>query len=545
MADVITRFKVETAEYDRKIGQSKKCLDEFRKSGKGAGDALKDFTGMMGLSIGSLTTMTAAVGAASAAIAIAKDAFTQSESNIDEWGRTVEGAKGAYDYFLQSINNGNWSNFFSNLNEAIRGSRDLYDTLDRLGSIKANNQAAIALTQKDIQDLKLRKQNGEMVDTELAAATERLAKLQGEEVEAGIKSGTDQMILTLKNAGIAEDMARAAAEEIARGGQAVFDKYAQIAQDLTAAGTSRGHSVSRLGGLINYYQEGSFSKDNLTGEQRKMYELATAITERETALQQGIATFAQAVQQGTASGREQFKNVRFTQSGGGGGGKSTGITIDKPWSKLKGKYTDSMRSLGSITAGQVSDPSAGTMLASAAANIDTSNIARAAEEWQRYQDALRAANEESQKAYGAIGSIGSALEAIGDPAAKVLGIVMEAVANVALAFSKSLKGTATPWDFIAGAAAGTATMISTISSIKSATAGSYADGGIIPGNRHSGDMQVANVNAGELILNRAQQGNLASQLSQQTQGRREVEFRISGQELVGILRQESNIRSYR
>jgi len=124
-------------------------------------------------------------------------------------------------------------------------------------------------------------------------------------------------------------------------------------------------------------------------------------------------------------------------------------------------------------------------------------------------------------------------------------MVAQAVANIALTFSKSLKGTVSPWDWIAAAASGTAVMISTISAIKSATSGSYADGGIIPGNIQSGDHQIARVNAGELILNKAQQSAIASQLQNGSEGRRNVEFRISGQELVGILRQEQNIRAYR
>lgn len=44
-------------------------------------------------------------------------------------------------------------------------------------------------------------------------------------------------------------------------------------------------------------------------------------------------------------------------------------------------------------------------------------------------------------------------------------------------------------------------------------AGHYANGGIVPGKSYSGDNVPAYVNSGELILNRAQQGNLARQLT--------------------------------
>lgn len=111
----------------------------------------------------------------------------------------------------------------------------------------------------------------------------------------------------------------------------------------------------------------------------------------------------------------------------------------------------------------------------------------------------------------AIKSVGSLLSQIEDPAAKVAGIIAEAVASIALTFAQSLKGTVTPWDWIAGAASGTATMISTIAAIKSATSG-YANGGIVQGTSRTGDNNLIRANAGELILTEGQQGTIAKTL---------------------------------
>jgi hypothetical protein len=95
-------------------------------------------------------------------------------------------------------------------------------------------------------------------------------------------------------------------------------------------------------------------------------------------------------------------------------------------------------------------------------------------------------------------------------------MIANAIGSVAMTFASSLKGTVTPWDWIAAAVAGTATMVATIASIKSATSG-YAEGGMIPGNSYSGDNQLARVNAGEIILNRAQQSNVAAALENPAQ----------------------------
>jgi hypothetical protein len=119
-----------------------------------------------------------------------------------------------------------------------------------------------------------------------------------------------------------------------------------------------------------------------------------------------------------------------------------------------------------------------------------------------------------EEAGSAILAVGSAMSQIEDPAAKVMGTVAQAIATISLTYAKSLEGTFTPWDWIAGAAAGAAAMVNVISAIHSATG--YAQGGIVKGNSYSGDNIYggpdAMVNAGELVLTRAQQANLASNL---------------------------------
>lgn len=119
-----------------------------------------------------------------------------------------------------------------------------------------------------------------------------------------------------------------------------------------------------------------------------------------------------------------------------------------------------------------------------------------------------------QAAASAVQSVGSALQGLQDPGAKVAGIVAQAIAQIALGFAQATAASsgAGIFGWIAAIAGGLATMTSTIAAIKTATAGSYAEGGIVPGNSFSGDKLTANVNSGELILNRAQQNSIAAQL---------------------------------
>ena len=72
-------------------------------------------------------------------------------------------------------------------------------------------------------------------------------------------------------------------------------------------------------------------------------------------------------------------------------------------------------------------------------------------------------------AANAISAVGSAMSQIEDPAAKVMGTIAQAIATIALTYAKSLEGTFTPWDWIAGAAAGLAQMTAVVSAIHSST----------------------------------------------------------------------------
>jgi hypothetical protein len=124
-------------------------------------------------------------------------------------------------------------------------------------------------------------------------------------------------------------------------------------------------------------------------------------------------------------------------------------------------------------------------------------------------------NKDWQMAASAIQAVGSAMTAIEDPAAKVAGTVAQAIATMALAYAQASAATSNEgWGWIAFAAIGLATMLSSIAAIKSATKG-FANGGIVPGGSFSGDnLRTSDygVNSGELILNRAQQDNIAAQL---------------------------------
>lgn len=90
---------------------------------------------------------------------------------------------------------------------------------------------------------------------------------------------------------------------------------------------------------------------------------------------------------------------------------------------------------------------------------------------------------------------------------------------------------------LAGAAV--ASVLAAIASLPS-----FSTGGIYAGNSTVGDVNLARVNAGEMILNNRQQRNLFNLLNGNgtlsNGGNGEVKFRISGKELVGVLSNYNN-----
>ena len=108
---------------------------------------------------------------------------------------------------------------------------------------------------------------------------------------------------------------------------------------------------------------------------------------------------------------------------------------------------------------------------------------------------------------------GAALQSIGDPAAKAAGVVVSAIANIVMGFSMASAQAAAVgvgWGWLAWVGAGLAALTTTISTVHNLTG--YAEGGMVNGSTYSGDQIPIMANAGEVVLTKAQQGNLASQL---------------------------------
>jgi hypothetical protein len=518
----LIRIKADTNEYERNIKQAQKTWDSFTKG--------------LGLNVGKLTGVAAAIGAVSTALKVAKDAFFKNEEQLDEWGRTVKSAEGLYSGFLNALNTSNISGYLRNMSNIVNAARDAYDALDALGTYNAFNQLNMGQTRVNMTEAMADYREGTGSKESVQAAANAYKK----ELEDRMKLEQDAYEAAVKNLAAQRGVN---GDDLMKALTGSYGSYEQLKNtQMTGVGYRQVGGGMFGGGMM-------VETKIAANETERLGEALRQINDTELQDLQALGAAAKQTANEIAQTDRQVARIlggKSTTSGGGGGNsKNTKETytpladsIDAQIAKVKelqeefnktadqsvrGKLLNAIdeatRHLNFMQ-GKGLEPLSREIGGSLSEHLgiqpfDPSKVKIEGKDLEALEELANAGDAASTswgEALNSIGGLSSALAAIEDPAVKVLGIIAEAIATVALTFAKSLKGTISPWDWIAGAAAGTATMISTIAAIKSATAGSFAEGGIVPGNSYSGDRLTANVNSGELILSASQQNVLASRL---------------------------------
>ena len=566
---------------------AKAQLDTATQSLNDNGEAGKDTSGIMEMlkdkftvNIDAVKLFNIGLQAAEAALNVAKDAFFNNEEQLDEWGRVVESSHSLYTGFLNSLNTGDISGYLSNINQIVQAARDAYDALDALGTYNAFNQINIERTRTNMTESIADYRGGQGSKDAVKAAGEAYKKelqdrrrLENDAYLAAVKrvaaergvsakdltdalSGTYGHYQDLKNVqptGVRQTVvgagmfARTATETFAQnrqeklgealrhlndtelqslqalGAQAqrTGTEIAQVDKQLTrvlngrqpgGSGGSVGKSTTKVGGSTQTeMQQNQAEIAKLTQEYVRLGDSETeASRQRQAEIQKEIQLLEK---------RNGLLKLREEQAHGRLLGNTTDITNAKDLSKTGGVlYDNSLEFTGSLKL-----------------MLDEKAMAAVNKQIEQQTGGMKGG---WQDAADAIQAVGSAMSQIEDPAAKVIGTVAQAIATVALGYAQATAQAASagPWAWIAFAATGLATMISTIASIHSATG--YANGGIVKGNSYSGDNifgGAAMVNAGELVLNRAQQGNLASALQGSGVQNMHLETSISMEQLrIGL-----------
>lgn len=561
-----------------RIGESKTQLDEVNKSlndSGGLGSALDSVASKFGLNIEQLTKFGGVLGATTGALKVVKDAFFENETNVDNWGRVVASSESVYNSFLQSLNNGDFSGFISRIGEVINKATEAYNALDELGTRMSIINPERTRLQARATELKaIIKRQG--ADSESGkAATNELQQIEGMLTQA-FKTES-QLNMNAFKAKVDQKLAEAG---IKLGKKDYAFLMRTFSSDASFQAMRRGARGSKGTDYIagGSYDEGGVEKYDTRNLNQKLLDLFTDKWRQENAALLNAAFSARG-----AAASSLLSNSRYLKEGGagGGGGKGGGSTqnvinyasdsiaaqqaivqeLTKKWQEagadvrdgylaqlvaaenaLKRMNTETamMREnlAGKLKGGEV-QTNLGTLtdyrsIEFKGLKIDTTNTRTGVD---NLTNSLKEQQKAWQLASQSATAFGAALAGIEDPGVKAAGMVMQAVASIALGFataSANANTAGTGWGWLAWLAAGASAMATTIATIHSLTG--YAQGGIVEGNSYSGDNMMFGgdglygLNAGELVLTKAAQGNLASQLSGGAQNLR-LDGVISGENI--------------
>lgn len=177
------KVSIESKEYKATMREINRENKEFKKQQKEAMKQAKlsaeeGFGGVIALA----KKMAPAISAGAAALKVANTAMLENQRYTDEWGRITESARASYESFVDSLVNGDFSGFFTRMNDVIDAARKAYDALDTLGTTNIFSDTGLAKINLDIAKYKSILRLGQGSPEELAATRksyeEALQKMQ-------------------------------------------------------------------------------------------------------------------------------------------------------------------------------------------------------------------------------------------------------------------------------------------------------------------------------------------------------------------------------
>lgn len=542
--------KASLNEINSSIGESKQQTSSLSS-------VVNDLTGKLGLNIPKLGAMSLAIGAVTTALKVAKDAFFSNEQMLDEWGRTTESAKSVYRGFLDALNTGDISGYLSRINDIVNAARTAYDALDELGTYNAFNQVNSSRNRQKFTNAIADYREGKGSKQEVQAAANAILKELGQTYQKQAAVYDAKIKETATQYGVSEKKLKA----ILTGD---YETY-QRAKAVQPTGVRYTAHSTPTGWTYTTTEKYPVNEAERTGAALRSFN-DTSLKEL-----QGFGSALEETNNQMGQVRRQLARVlgqtRVTGSGGGGGrsyggGGSAapnldflsfsidesfngGLLPDQEKENLSKAITKGMATF-MTEAFQKTDPDTLKRLMQGESKggiFDGADMSRGQQQKKGGDQTMN----KIAKGVGAIGQITGSLQNLGlklpDGVAKAVSAmqalinIIQTIQSVITVFStgsQTANTVAVTANTAAVGALATAMTVNTASNFLPFSHGGIARAanGFIGGNRYSGDLFPVAVNSGELILNRAQQGNLASQLSGGAMGAIEVFGRISGEDIV-------------
>lgn len=595
LAASLETLRQRTIDAKSQLDAASQSLKVNEDAGKENSSMLEQLAGKFTVNIDAIKLFNIGLQASEMALKVAKDAFFNNEEQLDEWGRIVQSSESLYQGFLNSLNTGDISGYLANIGNIVQAARDAYNALDELGTYNAFNQINVEKTRTDmtqsIADFRggqgskdAVKAAGEAYKNELKdrqrlereaylAAVKEMAARRGVSAKdlTDALSGTYGHYQDLKKVmptgtqtryvpGLPGQAGRYEEYKVAQNNQErlgealrhLNDTELQSLQALGAQAQRTGNEIAQVDRQLVRTLNAKVSGASSTTTSGRSGGGKSGTKTEQTELQQNQAKINALTQEYVRLGDDATESSKERQA-----------EIQKEIELLRERNgllaLRAEQAQGRMLAGagdfqKEGLKTNGTLFADPTAADSKAMEMTGTLSLQLDADAMEAVNEQitkslkkdakvMQKEWGlvaeSVNNIGNAFASIEDPGAKAMGTVIQAIASIALGFAQASvqAGSLGPIGWLAWLAAGTAAMATTISTVHSLTG--YADGGIVKGNHYSGDNingGEAMVNAGELVLNKAQQSTLASQLQDGNGGGEGyLPSHVSGEQIYVVL----------
>lgn len=529
--DLVVKMTINSQDFDSGLKNAKSSMNKFKSETLSVSSIFKS-------AVGGMAKAFTGLGVAMAAKSMFKDFTSSTESMKDSWTNNIGAMKDSWKAFLFQVNNGNFQGFKDLINYATQARW----ALDALGDATAlfnldlgQNQAKMTELLSTIQK---KKRSGQDYSGDVAEYNKLLASMRS---DASISNKAAYNALgalfgkhgiVLGDYGLTPLEAARQARLAAMGGNADVERYRKAlnakvdVSELNDFDISTG--VSPVEQLKQEWGRERFNRaqllstlGNITTEEKEGIEkILLEISGRD----QTIAQMEKRLN------RYLTEENPITTGGGGGGGvvstqrTMTPAEIGQYWfnDKTPGPLIDIP-----LLDEEIIEPETDALLAKVAEHMalvaDRTQYAMVA--FQGFGNVMAGVadlagdNPFGSIAKGLSGAVGAAASA----ASALMALAgVETLEGVAEVFSK-----APPYLKLAMAATALSGIMAMIGSIKGSFAGSFANGGVVPGNSYTGDQMWARVNSGELIVPYNDWHN--------ANGGNNVHFVIEGSQLRGVL----------
>ena len=562
------------SDFGQALAQSMQTLkgriSEAKAEMNSTGGILSQLKDKFTINIDALKLFNVGLSAAKGALDVAKDAFFASEATVDEWGRIMASSESLYQGFLNALNTGDISGYLNRMNEIVQAARAAYDELDRLGTLKTIQAPEIARQEAENNRMRTMLMTGRYIAPANGPAApgmktgDLLSPEQIRNIERHLQGGMQKIIsLTqreVKQTGVAinkyyDSLAKQngmTMDEFRKGTSnwaefskrmSDYQKYLDFEQKHTSSVTmqsSAGAYTQQVrDNVANPYEYarkwGVFRVDKMG--QNSYNDLVNLIKQQQQQASQMYSTMGQTYRTINRAEGITVKGLLNGGSGSSSGSNTTEETLEQINANILEQWEDAIRKMSintnSLKAPEPSGPSE-------AWQAYTQSQKEPTDELKNLTDALDALNKKEgvtptgsrQKDGKDTAWFGEISKEFSQITGSVSGI-FSGIEQLGIELPQGLKDVLGGIQAVAGILTAISSLITIITAIQSAKAvpviGTFlagggvirAAGGTLVGNSYSGDNlraigadgQLYGLNAGEVVLNRAQTNAVASQLT--------------------------------